>query len=54
MNCDTCVYRIAMPGFEAKVGAPQRPHHHPDDPTHDHGAHGHGGHGHHHDHSHAH
>ncbi|RAG87133.1 sirohydrochlorin chelatase [Streptacidiphilus pinicola] len=52
MNCDTCVYRIAMPGFEAKVGAPQRPHHHPDDPAHDHG-HGHHGH-HHHDHSHAH
>jgi sirohydrochlorin cobaltochelatase len=51
MNCDTCVYRIVMPGFEAKVGAPQRPHHHPDDPTHDHG-HGHHGH-HHHDHSHA-
>jgi sirohydrochlorin cobaltochelatase len=54
MNCDTCVYRIAMPGFEAKVGAPQRPHHHPDDPTHDHHGHGHGHHGHHHDHSHAH
>jgi sirohydrochlorin cobaltochelatase len=64
MNCDTCVYRIAMPGFEAKVGAPQRPHHHPDDPTHDHGHgghHSHDGHhthdGHHHghgSHSHAH
>ncbi|MEY9941384.1 sirohydrochlorin chelatase [Streptacidiphilus sp. MAP5-3] len=51
MNCDTCVYRIAMPGFESKVGAPQRPHHHPDDPGHDHG---HGDdHGHHpHDHAH--
>ncbi|WP_377268849.1 sirohydrochlorin chelatase [Peterkaempfera sp. SMS 1(5)a] len=36
MNCDTCVYRIAMPGFEDRVGAAQRPHHHPDDPGHDH------------------
>jgi sirohydrochlorin cobaltochelatase len=36
MNCDTCVYRVAMPGFEDRVGAPQRPHHHPDDPTHVH------------------
>ncbi|GAA2114356.1 sirohydrochlorin chelatase [Actinomadura alba] len=42
MNCDTCVYRIAMPGFADRVGAPQRPHHHPDDPTHGHGhAHAH-------------
>jgi sirohydrochlorin cobaltochelatase len=40
MNCDTCVYRVAMPGFERKVGAPQVPHHHPDDPGHGHG-HGH-------------
>ena len=24
MSCDTCIYRIAMPGYEAKVGAPQR------------------------------
>ncbi|GAA2599613.1 sirohydrochlorin chelatase [Actinomadura fulvescens] len=38
MNCDTCVYRIAMPGFEERVGAPQLPHHHPDDPV----GHGHG------------
>ncbi|MFC5907284.1 sirohydrochlorin chelatase [Streptacidiphilus monticola] len=47
MNCDTCVYRIAMPGFEDKVGAPQTPHHHPDDPGHSHGhGHSHGqGHG---------
>jgi sirohydrochlorin cobaltochelatase len=37
MNCDTCVYRSAMPGFEHKVGAPQLPHHHPDDPRHGHG-----------------
>jgi sirohydrochlorin cobaltochelatase len=51
MNCDTCMYRIALPGFEARVGAPQRPHHHPDDPDHEHG-HGHGHqHGHHHHHA---
>ena len=31
MNCDTCAYRIAMPGFTGKVGQPQTPHHHPDD-----------------------
>jgi sirohydrochlorin cobaltochelatase len=53
MNCDTCAYRIAMPGVEAKVGAPQRPHDHPDDRTHDghgsHGSHGHGHGGHEHD-----
>ena len=42
MNCDTCVYRIAMPGFEDRVGLPQLPHHHPDDPAHGHGhAHAH-------------
>ncbi|MGW4289403.1 sirohydrochlorin chelatase [Streptomyces sp. NPDC004673] len=55
MNCDSCVYRIALPGFEDKVGLPQQPHFHPDDGGHDHG-HGHG-HGHHHGghtHSHAH
>jgi sirohydrochlorin cobaltochelatase len=44
MNCDTCAYRVLLPGFEDKLGAPQTPHHHPDDPTHGHG-HGHG-HGH--------
>lgn len=50
MNCDSCVYRVALPGFEDKVGAPQQPHFHPDDDGHDHG-----GHGHHHGHgSHAH
>jgi len=43
MNCDTCVYRIAMPGFEDKVGAAQAPHHHPDEDSHSHG-HGHGHH----------
>ena len=48
MNCDTCVYRIALPGYEAKVGAPQTPHDHPDDPADPHG------HGHSHPHSHAH
>jgi sirohydrochlorin cobaltochelatase len=36
MNCDTCVYRLPMPGFEDRVGAPQQPHHHPDDPSHAH------------------
>lgn len=33
MNCDTCVYRVAMPGFEGRVGAPQTPHDHPHDPN---------------------
>jgi sirohydrochlorin cobaltochelatase len=45
MNCDTCMYRIALPGHEARVGAAQTPHHHPDDPAdpHDHShAHAHG------------
>lgn len=41
MNCDTCVYRTALPGFEAKVGAPQTPHDHPHDPARPHGHHGH-------------
>lgn len=36
MNCDTCVYRVPMPGFEHRVGAAQVPHHHPDDPAHEH------------------
>jgi sirohydrochlorin cobaltochelatase len=31
MNCDACVYRTALPGFEHKVGTPQRPHFHPDE-----------------------
>jgi len=34
MNCDTCIYRAAMPGFGDRVGQPQRPHHHPDDASH--------------------
>ncbi|MEW2251869.1 sirohydrochlorin chelatase [Streptomyces sp. NPDC006975] len=50
MNCDSCVYRIALPGFEDKVGLPQQPHFHPDDD----GDHHHHGHGHGHTHSHAH
>lgn len=36
MNCDTCAYRVLLPGFERKLGAPQIPHHHPDDPGHTH------------------
>jgi sirohydrochlorin cobaltochelatase len=31
MNCDTCVYRVPLPGFETRVGAAQHPHHHPHD-----------------------
>ena len=54
MNCDTCVYRIALPGFEDKVGMPQQPHFHPDDEGHHHGGHHHDGHHHGHPHSHAH
>jgi sirohydrochlorin cobaltochelatase len=45
MNCDTCAYRVLLPGFETKVGAAQTPHDHPDDPAHPHG--------HSHDHSHS-
>jgi len=41
MNCDTCVHRIAMPGFENKVGAAQTPHHHPHEHEHQH-SHSHG------------
>jgi sirohydrochlorin cobaltochelatase len=50
MNCDACVYRIALPGFEARVGQEQHPHDHPDDPAHQHGHH----HQHHHTHPHPH
>ncbi|MEU6852305.1 sirohydrochlorin chelatase [Actinacidiphila alni] len=46
MNCDTCVYRVKLPGFEDRVGRPQQPHHHPDDPSHSHGPHSHGSHDH--------
>jgi sirohydrochlorin cobaltochelatase len=31
MNCDACLYRVALPGREGDVGAPQVPHTHPDD-----------------------
>jgi sirohydrochlorin cobaltochelatase len=41
MNCDVCIHRVALPGFEEKVGAPATPHYHPDEP-------GHHEHGHHH------
>jgi len=37
MNCDTCMYRIAMPGFAVRVGQEQDPHHHPADDAHNHG-----------------
>jgi sirohydrochlorin cobaltochelatase len=30
MNCDLCIHRVAMPGFEHKVGAVAVPHFHPD------------------------
>lgn len=54
-NCDTCVYRVALPGFADRVGLPQTLHEHPDDPgTHGH-SHGHThGHDHHDDHPHTH
>src|SRR5215213_6319054 len=39
MNCDVCVHRAALPGFEEKVGAPATPHYHPDEPGRSHGHH---------------
>ncbi|MCA1848790.1 MAG: sirohydrochlorin chelatase, partial [Actinobacteria bacterium] len=39
MNCDVCVHRVALPGFEEKVGAPATPHYHHDEPGHSHGHH---------------
>ena len=36
MNCDVCVHRVALPGFEEKVGAPATPHYHPDETGHAH------------------
>ena len=42
MNCDTCLYRVALPGVEHRVGAPQRPHDHPHDPTDPHAVQEHG------------
>ena len=38
MNCDTCAYRVALPGFTDKVGRPQVPHDHPDEEEHRHAA----------------
>ncbi|MGK5522302.1 uroporphyrinogen-III C-methyltransferase [Micromonospora sp. URMC 107] len=52
MNCDTCAYRVLMPGFADKVGRPQTPHDHPDDPVDGHGHHHHDHHGHGHGHDH--
>jgi sirohydrochlorin cobaltochelatase len=40
------VYRVKLPGFEDRVGLPQQPHHHPDDPAHSHGGGGSTGTGH--------
>jgi sirohydrochlorin cobaltochelatase len=56
MNCDTCVYRIAMPGSAHLVGAAQRPHAHPgeDGYVSDHGHAGENGHPAEHGHPHAH
>jgi sirohydrochlorin cobaltochelatase len=34
MNCDLCVHRVALPGFEHKLGAVAVPHFHPHDPGH--------------------
>ncbi len=34
MNCDVCVHRVALPGFEEKVGAPATPHYPPEEPWH--------------------
>jgi sirohydrochlorin cobaltochelatase len=36
MNCDVCVHRVALPGFEEKVGAAATPHYHPDEHGHHH------------------
>jgi sirohydrochlorin cobaltochelatase len=47
MNCDACVHRVALPGFEEKVGAAARPHYHPDEDGRAHAA----DHHHHHDHT---
>jgi sirohydrochlorin cobaltochelatase len=33
MNCDTCLYRVALPGHAHRVGAPAAPHDHPHDPV---------------------
>jgi sirohydrochlorin cobaltochelatase len=36
MNCDLCVHRVALPGFQHKVGAVAVPHYHPHDDGHSH------------------
>jgi sirohydrochlorin cobaltochelatase len=41
MNCDVCVHRVALPGFEDRVGATATPHYHPDENGHHHHAHAH-------------
>ncbi|MGH9267364.1 MAG: CbiX/SirB N-terminal domain-containing protein, partial [Acidimicrobiales bacterium] len=33
MNCDLCIYRVALPGFEHRVGSAAVPHHHPHVPV---------------------
>ena len=53
MNCDTCAYRVALPGSGHLVGAAQRPHAHPAEDSHpgEHGyPHAHHGAGHQHTH----
>ena len=45
MNCDVCIHRVALPGFEEKVGAPATPHYHPNEPGNNYG-HGYGHHHH--------
>lgn len=42
MNCDACIYRIALPSYESRVGAPQTPHDHPADRAGNGHAHSHG------------
>jgi sirohydrochlorin cobaltochelatase len=37
MNCNVCVHRVALRGFDAKVGASATPHYHRDEPGHQHG-----------------
>jgi sirohydrochlorin cobaltochelatase len=34
MNCDMCIHRVALPGFEDRVGAVATPHYHPDENGH--------------------
>jgi sirohydrochlorin cobaltochelatase len=41
MNCDMCIHRVALPGFEDEVGAPATPHYHPDVDGHAHDGHSH-------------